>query len=97
MPTVSARWPWLFGAATAVHHAPGAVGRRSGFVGIFIDLMLIPGVVRWGHSARDLRGNHWIATTAGVLMLGWVTVVTLGRPVYVHWGRRLPSVRPHCS
>lgn len=87
MPTVFARWPWMFGAATIASITLLALsGDGLASVGIFIDLMLIPGVVRWGHVPRDVRGNHWIATTAGVLVLGWVTVVALGRPVYVHWG-----------
>lgn len=64
------RWPWLFGAATIASITLLALsGAGLASVGIFIDLALIPGVVRWGEPARDAGGDHWIATTAGVPML----------------------------
>jgi hypothetical protein len=57
MPVLSFRWPWMFGAATIASITLLALsGAGLASVGIFIDLMLIPGVVRWGQGTDALVG-----------------------------------------
>ena len=87
MPVVNVRWPWMFGAATIASITLLALsGAGLASVGIFIDLMLIPGVVRWGQNTDRTPVRHGIVSTLGALMLGWATIVVLWRPMYVHWG-----------
>ena len=87
LPLRVVRWQRMFGAATIASITLLALsGAALAAVGILIDMMLIPGVVRWGPEAGEGRAPHRLATTLGFVMLGWITIVALGRPLYVRWG-----------
>jgi hypothetical protein len=80
-------WPGLMAGATVASLILLALtGTRLASLGILIDLMLVPGVVRWGPDAIEGQGRHRIASIVSLLFLAYATMVVLWRPVLTQWG-----------
>lgn len=86
-PLARRAWPWLMAAATLASLVLLALaGTKLASLGILIDLMLIPGAVRWGPDAIEGQRRHRIASTFALLCLAWATAIVLWRPVLTQWG-----------
>ena len=82
-------WPGLMAGATFASLILLALaGTRLASLGILLDLMLIPGAVRWGPDAieGERRLRHRIAATMSLVFLAYATVVVLWRPMLTQWG-----------
>jgi hypothetical protein len=81
------RWPWLMAAGTFGSLILLALsGNAFAAAGILLDLALIPGAVRWGRHPHLSTRHHPIAWTSGTVLLGWIALVSLSRPVLTQWG-----------
>lgn len=80
-------WPWMMAAATMASLILLALAAAPlASMGILVDLILIPGAVRWGPDAMEGQRPHPVAYTFSLLCLGWVVGVVLWRPVLTQWG-----------
>lgn len=86
-PLVRIVWPGLMAGGTLASLVLLALtGTKLASLGILIDLLLIPGAVRWGPDAIEESRRHRIAATVALLFLAYATVVVLWRPMLTQWG-----------
>jgi hypothetical protein len=86
-PVARTLWPGLMAGATFASLILLALtGTKLASLGILIDLLLVPGVVRWGPDAIEGQHRHRIAATLALLFLAYATTVVLLRPVLTQWG-----------
>jgi hypothetical protein len=86
-PVARLAWPWLMAAATFASLILLALtGTKLASLGILIDLLLIPGAVRWGPDALEGQRRHRIAATISLLFFMYATAVVLWRPMLTQWG-----------
>ena len=86
-PLVRAVWPWMLAAATFASLILLALaGTTLASLGILVDLMLVPGAVRWGPPADVPARSHPVAYTLALLFFGWTLLVILNRPILTQWG-----------
>jgi hypothetical protein len=86
-PLLRATWPALLAAATFASLILLALtGTKLASLGILIDLMLIPGAVRWGPPADVPGRRHRVGNAFAFLFLGWTVLVVLNRPLLTQWG-----------
>jgi hypothetical protein len=87
VPLVRQVWAWTLAAATLSSLVLLALAATSlSSLGIFLDLLYIPGAVRWGPLADTPATRHPVRFSLALLALAWATIVVLWRPIYVQWG-----------
>lgn len=87
VPLVRQVWAWMLAAATLASLILLALSATSlSSLGIFLDLLYVPGAVRWGPPADEVPGRHPVRSTLALLALAWATIVVLWRPIYIQWG-----------
>lgn len=86
-PLVRIVWPGLMAGATLASLILLALtGTKLASFGILIDLLLIPGAVRWGPDVIEGSRRHRVVATVSLLLLAYATVVVLWRPMLTQWG-----------
>ena len=87
VPLVRQVWAWTLAAATLASLVLLALAATSlSSLGIFLDLLYVPGAVRWGPWADEVPRRHPFRSSLALLALAWAAIVVLWRPIYVQWG-----------